>query len=278
MKKVKAILLDFDGTALQKDQVYISIRNMSAIRKALEKGVYVIPSTGRSEDMQPPQIEKDERIRYYVTSGGTRVVDHATGEIIYKHVFTPEQSAHLCRIFEDRDLYVEIAAEGKLYVQKSVAEKLELYPIPPHHVWYIEEDRLIPIERPSEYFLKNGICIEKVNMYGIPKDMQQEIYDEVEQTGFAHITDPLGANMQFFPADLDRTVAIQALMDKLGITMEEVMSIGDSNLDADAIRDSGVGVAMGNASDDVKKLADFVTLPFDQDGVAVAIEKFVLNT
>lgn len=275
---IKAILLDFDGTTLQKDQVFISVRNMHAIRKALEKGIHIIPSTGRSEDMQPPQIEDDERIRYYVTSGGTRVVDHLTGEVIYKHVFTPEDSARLCRIFEKKNLYVEIAAEGRLYVEKSVADSLYKYPVPPHHVWYVEKNRLIQVECPSEYFLEHGIEIEKVNMYGIPKEMQQQIYDEVEDSGVAHITDPLGENMQFFPADLDRTVGIQALLKKLNITMDEVMSIGDSNLDADAIKASGIGVAMGNAPDYVKELADFVTLPFDQDGVAVAIEKFVLNT
>lgn len=44
------------------------------------KGIQIIPSTGRSEDMQPPQIEADERIHYYITSAGTRVVDHNTGE------------------------------------------------------------------------------------------------------------------------------------------------------------------------------------------------------
>lgn len=275
---IKAILLDFDGTTLQKDQVFISLRNMHAIRKALEKGIYIIPSTGRSEDMQPPQIEADERIRYYITSGGARVVDHLTGEIIYQHIFTPEDSASLCKIFEKKNLYVEIAAEGKIYVEKNIAESLHLYPIPSHHVWYIEDKRLVEVECPSEYFLKHGIGIEKVNMYGIPKEQQQEIYDAVEESKVAHITDPVGANMQFFPSNLDRREGIKALLKKLNITMDEVMSIGDSNLDADAIKASGIGVAMGNAPDEIKALADFVTLPFDQDGVAVAIEKFVLNT
>ena len=61
---IKAILLDFDGTTLQRDQVFISVRNMYAIRKALDKGIYIVPSTGRAENMQPPQIEAEKRIRY----------------------------------------------------------------------------------------------------------------------------------------------------------------------------------------------------------------------
>ena len=89
---IKAILLDFDGTTLQRDQVFISVRNMYAIRKALDKGIYIVPSTGRAENMQPPQIEAEKRIRYYITSGGARVVDHSTGEIIHEEILTPEDS------------------------------------------------------------------------------------------------------------------------------------------------------------------------------------------
>ena len=48
--RIKAVLLDFDGTTLQRDQVFISVRNMYAIRKALDRGVYIIPSTGRAEN------------------------------------------------------------------------------------------------------------------------------------------------------------------------------------------------------------------------------------
>jgi len=87
---IKAILLDFDGTALQRDQVYLSYRNMYALQKVMEKGIEVIPTTGRVEDMFPPQIEADQRFRYWVTASGARVVDRHTGEIIYQSLFTPE--------------------------------------------------------------------------------------------------------------------------------------------------------------------------------------------
>ena len=275
--RIKAVLLDFDGTTLQRDQVFISVRNMYAIRRALDRGIYIIPSTGRAENMQPPQIEAEKRIRYYITSGGTRVVDHSTGEVIYQETLTPEDSERMCKIFEGKRIYTEIASGGKIYLEREVAEHLERYPVPSHHVWFIEAGRQISVEKPSEYFLGRGMGIEKVNMYGIPEELQQKIYDEVEHSGVAHITDPLGKDMQFFPKGLNRTRGIEKLLEKLGITMDEVMSIGDSVLDADAIRASGVGVAMGNAPSWLKEQADFVTAPYDQDGVAAAIEKFILE-
>ena len=154
---------------------------------------------------------------------------------------------------------------------------MERYHVQTQMVWFIEAGRQISVEKPSEYFLGRGMGIEKVNMYGIPEELQQKIYDEVEHSGVAHITDPLGKDMQFFPKGLNRTRGIEKLLEKLGITMDEVMSIGDSVLDADAIRASGVGVAMGNAPSWLKEQADFVTAPYDQDGVAAAIEKFILE-
>ena len=66
---IKVLLLDMDGTTLEKNQVTISQRNMDAIDKAIEKGIYVIPCTGRVLDMFPPQILRTEKIRYCVTSG-----------------------------------------------------------------------------------------------------------------------------------------------------------------------------------------------------------------
>ena len=67
MQKIRAILLDFDGTSLQKDQVYISLKNKRALWKALDQGIEIIPCTGRSADMMPPQIDQEKRIRSLVT-------------------------------------------------------------------------------------------------------------------------------------------------------------------------------------------------------------------
>ena len=115
---IKAILLDFDGTALQRDQVFISCRNMYAIRQAIAKGIEIIPCTGRCEDMFPPQIEAEKRIRYWITASGTRIVDE-TKESIVSVRFSPEESAQLCEIFENQDIYTEISAEGHIYLEKN---------------------------------------------------------------------------------------------------------------------------------------------------------------
>ena len=99
-------------------------------------------------------------------------------------------------------IYGDRLRAGDIYLEKAVADHLEQYPVPSHHVWFIEAGRQIVIDKPSRYFQRTALGLKKVNMYGIPAGLQRQIYDEVEHSGVAHIADPVGENMQFFPRAL----------------------------------------------------------------------------
>lgn len=273
---IRAILLDFDGTALQRDQVFLSLRNMRALRAAMDRGIEIIPSTGRSEDMFPPQIEREERVRYWVTSNGGRVVNRRTGEVIFESLFTPEESAEICRLFEKKKVYAEIAAAGKIYFEREILDNAADYAVPPHHVWYMETDRPVGVDWPSEYFLDNRVGIEKVNLYGVPEPLRRPIIDGLERTGFVSVYEGAGRDIQFFPKRQNREEALAALFQKIGIGFDRVMALGDSTLDVSALKKAALGVAVGNAPDHVKAAADAVTDDFDRDGVAKAIERYLL--
>ncbi len=273
---IRAILLDFDGTALQKDQVYISLRDMAALKAAMSKGIEIIPCTGRVEDMFPPQIEKEKEIRYWVTSNGGRIVDRVTGEVIYEDCFTPEQSAQLCRIFEGQNLYCEVAANGKIYLEKEINDHLEDCSVPPHHIWFVDEGRQIAVEKMSEYFLEHRICVEKFNLYDVPAQKKEAMYQLFEDTGLVHLTDGTGDDIQIFPKWQSRAHGVDTLLQHLGITFGCVMSLGDSLLDLPMIERAKIGVAMSNAPAEVREKADYVTASNVDCGVAKAIEKFLL--
>jgi len=277
MKDIRAILLDFDGTSLQRDQVFVSLRNKRALWGALDRGIEIIPCTGRSADMFPPQIEAEPRIHFWVTSNGGRVIDRATGEVIYQSLFTPEESALLCRLYEGQHIYSEIAAEGKIYMETDVCADFGEYPVPPHHVWFLEAGRQIVVDKPSEYFLAHRIGVEKFNIYGVPAEKQQGLIQAILDTGFVEMSGGAGVDIQFFPKRQKRVNAMEALFKRLGYGYESVMSLGDSALDADMISHAAIGVAMGNAPESIRAVADYVSAPYDQNGVAEAIEKFLLT-
>ncbi len=274
---IRAILLDFDGTSLESNQLFISKRNMEALDKAMKQGVMVIPSTGRSAAMFPPQIEADPRFRYWITSNGGRVMDIETGNIIFESTLTPEQSAQVCRLFEGRRIYGEIAAQGRIFMEKEVSRNRAAYQIPKHHAWVLNHERHVEIEKLSDFFLHENAGIEKVNLYGVPQDFQQPLIDGLNETGFVFLTEGAGKNIQFFPKSQNREEAIASLFQKLGLSYEVVMALGDSALDKPSIAKAKIGVAMSNAPQHVKDVAAYIAPPYDQDGAADAIEKYILN-
>ena len=275
--KIRAILMDMDGTVLGNSQVAISVRNMEAIQKAIDNGVHVIPCTGRIYDMLPPQLLTLKGIRYVVSSHGARAYDCIEKKSLYEDLISPEQASELMEILEGKGLYNEIAAEETIFFEKKVIDNVDMAVVPEHHVWYVRDNCYTAIEKPSKYFLENKICLEKMNLYGIPKELQQEIFDKVTATGYIqHTRGAAGPNLEFQHAGMKKLNAVDAILEKLGVTYEETFAIGDSSSDLEIIKACGIGVAMGNAPDDIKQHADYVTGLNTEDGFAQAVEKFVL--
>lgn len=274
--KIRAILMDMDGTLLGNSQVAVSARNMAAVQKAIEMGVHVIPCTGRVYDMLPPQLLSQKGIRYCVTGHGARAYDCVTGETLYEDLIPAEQSAHLLKSLEGKGLYNEIAANNTIYFEKEIVDKLDMSLVPEHHIWYVRDNCYTAVEKPSEYFLAHNISVEKMNIYGIPQSMQQELYEAVTATGFIKHTRPgAGPNLEFAHHTLDKLKAVDSVLKKIGVSYEETLAIGDSSSDVEIIKASAVGIAMGNAPDDIKAIADDMTGRNTSNGLAQAFERYV---
>jgi Cof subfamily protein (haloacid dehalogenase superfamily) len=273
--KIRAILMDMDGTLLGKSQVAVSTRNMLAVQKAIEMGVQVIPCTGRVYDMLPPQLLTQKGLRYFVTSHGARAYDNLTGESLYEDLIPANEASELMKFLEGKGLYNEIAGDATIYFEKAITDNLDISVVPEHHIWYVRDNCYTAIEKPSEYFLANNIGLEKMNIYGIPEAMQQEIYDFLTATGYIQHTRPgAGPNLEFSHKGMEKLRAVDTILGKLGISYEETLAIGDSSSDVEIIQASGVGIAMGNAKDDVKAAADYVTDSVDEDGIYKALKHF----
>lgn len=275
--KIRAVLMDMDGTLLGKSQVAVSARNMAVLQQAIEKGIHVIPCTGRVYNMLPPQLLTQRGLRYFITSHGARAYDRDTNTSIYEDLIPAEEAAQILAVLEGKYLYNEIAANGTIYMEKAVADNPNMSVVPEHHIWYVRDNCFTAVEKPSDYFRTHGIAVEKMNIYGIPQGMQQSIYDAVTATGYIrHTRGQASANLEFSHKTLEKLNATSAILERLGVSYEETMAIGDSSSDLEIIKACGVGVAMGNAPDEIKAAADAVTAANTEDGLAKAFEKFVL--
>lgn len=274
---IRAVLMDMDGTLLGKSQVAVSMRNMTTIQKAIEKGIHIIPCTGRVFDMMPPQLLTQQGLRYFITSHGARVYDRDKQVSIYEDLIPAAHAAELMDILEGKGLYNEIAADATIYFEKAVTDNLDMRVVPEHHIWYIRDNCYTAVDSPAKYFKEHNVGVEKMNIYCIPDHLQQELYDAVTATGYIGHTRPgAGPNLEFLHCTLNKLNAVDMVLNKLGISYEETLAIGDSSSDLEIIKACGVGIAMGNAPDNIKAAANDVTARNTEDGLALALEKYVL--
>ncbi len=164
-------------------------------------------------------------------------------------------------------------------MEKSLADAVTDSPVPLHHVWFMYDKRFIAVENIADYFLENRLCIEKVNTYSMPQELCEEIYEALTAMPCVkHTRAGVSRDLEFSHCTLDKTKAIEALLEKLGIDFEEVFSVGDSSSDLEMLRVSGISVAMGNGIEGVTEVAKYIGAPNTEDGVAKAIEQYVLTT
>ncbi len=226
--------------------------------------------------MLPPQILTQQGLRYFITSHGARVYDSAAREDLYTDLIPPEGASVLLSMLQGKGLYNEIAAKGTVYLESDIADSLDCQPVPEHHVWYVRDRLFTPVDNPAEQFRNHGIGVEKMNLYGIPKPLQQPLYDQITATGLiAHTRPGAGPNLEFSSLTLDKKKATDALLAHLGISYDQVLALGDSSSDLSILQSAGLGVAMGNAPENIKRAARAVTGENIHDGVAEALERYL---
>ena len=83
--------------------------------------------------------------------------------------------------------------------------------------------------------------------------------------------------LELVPQGIDKALSLEVLLKEIGVKREEVIAMGDGYNDLSMIQFAGLGIAMGNAQEPVKKAANYITLSNEEDGVAEAIDKFFTN-
>lgn len=263
---LKLVVTDLDGTLLDKEHV-VSEENKEAVRAAVAEGVIVTIATGRMYISALPyakQLGVDVPI---ITYNGA-IIKSVSGEVLFERYIDPETVAEIFTFCRSRDWYIQAYCEDKLYFAER-GEKAREY----EHLAGIRGvaagDALYTMKRSIPKMLiitesgEESDAFVKIlqNVFG------NRIFATKSNPTYIEIVDP----------SVNKAVALNILMEKFQLKKEEVMAIGDSNNDAPMLKHAGVSVAMGNASDKIKALCNFVTDDCEHSGVAAAIKKYVLK-
>ena len=275
-KKIRLIALDLDATLLD-SQKKISPRNLAALERTREMGILMVPVTGRPAQGLPQAVLDLPGLRYAVTSNGATIRDWEEDRFLLEKHLSPEKALEVLDTCWDFDMIREVFREGIGYLTQADYEILrDRYAGTPMWEYVMGTRQVLPgsIEdflrvdaRPvEELFFLTGSIQEK--------EALRERLSGLPDISFA---DPFPNDLEVMAGGIDKGEAFLWLLDHLGIDPAETLAMGDGGSDIPLLRAAGIGIAMGNALDYVKEAADDVTVSCDEDGVALALEKYVFR-
>lgn len=268
MTDIRIIALDLDDTLLTKD-LSISPANRRAISEAEAAGIAVILASGRIPFAMEPYIKNlgmDKRERLCICNNGACIMRSNTGEIVHTAPPLPvELGTEVFRAASEAGFPVELYSGNTIFVNKANAYtdldvgltgmKLEIRDLAPL------------FEKPQH----------KIVIPGNPGELQ-DFQKELKARFKANIFISKPYFLEVLPPEADKGIALSRVAELSGLRREEVLAVGDSMNDWGMIRYAGTGVAMANAVQGIKDIADFVTTRTnEEDGVAEVIERFVLS-
>lgn len=279
MKDIKLVALDLDGTLFDNSS-RISKRNLTAIRSITDKGIHVVISTGRPFEGIPFDQIKGTGINYAITANGSGIYEISTGKCLYENAMDEELVTPILNFLLTRDIHMDAFIGGKGYTPVQCVETAQKLTVPSSIKNYIITTRT-RLDNILQFIHENQLKVQKMTLNFYPAADGTLIDRETVRKFLVSnpsITTVCGGynNLEFTRADANKGVGLRKLAEILGVNPDATMAIGDTENDLAIIEAASIGVAMGNATDAVKARADYVTTTNTKDGVAAAIEHFIL--
>lgn len=271
---IKLIALDLDGTTLNDDRV-ISIRNRQALEKAAKKGVNVVIATGRPFSALPKDVFEMDSIRYVLTSNGASITDLHKNETFYENCLSPLAVEKSVELLKKYDYVIECFVKGIAYIDGDYYNEVKRTRSSFRNIEYILNTRN-PVDGIYEFMLDHKTQIENINVNFADIAEKPAMREKLLTLPETTITSSFDHNLEIGGATTSKAEALSKMGELLGIDRSEMMAIGDSPNDMAMLLTSGMPVAVGNAKDEVKAIAKYVAPTNHEDGVADAVEKFVL--
>ncbi|AMC93618.1 HAD family hydrolase [Erysipelothrix larvae] len=282
MKDIKAIVLDVDGTLMTSTKT-ISDKTRNALIKVQEQGVKVILASGRPTPGMTGlahTLNMDQHHGFLISYNGACVTDCQSHEMIYEQPIHPDVYERLCKhlqsfdvipmIAHDAYMYVNDVFNGMIYVNPNPAPKDALFNV----IQYESRGGGFLLSELDDLSTLKEHPIFKVLIAAHP-DTLQETYKDI-MAPFIDVTNSAFSApfyYEFTDKGVDKAATIQRLMEPLGYEASNIMAFGDGHNDQSMLEYAGIGVAMGNAVDEVKAIADEITLSNDEDGIALSLYK-----
>ncbi len=279
-KKYKMLVTDMDYTLLNKDK-QISERNGEAVRRAIEKGVHMVVATGRIYTYARVYAKLLGVSTPIIASNGAIIREAVfnnpsdTEKTIFKDTLNTGALREMIRLSHKYGLFCHFFTEDTIYAEKLVNVSLR------YTEWnkYLGQEDKVQVKIVNDIekaLLQEEVKILKAVVVDSDSEKLRCLRNEIEATGTVSVSQSMKDNLEVMNIGVTKGNAVKILADRYGLQREDIIAIGDNENDISMIRYAGLGIAMGNAEEVLKEAADYITGDYQADGVAEAIERFIL--
>lgn len=268
--KYKLLVLDVDGTLLNSEQE-ISKQTLATLLKVQQMGLRIVLASGRSTYGLRRLIDKLElkNNRGYILSyNGAQVIQLENEELLFEKRIDPAQLPYLERKAQKNGFGIFTYHKDKLITPN---------PDNPH---IQNEARLNGMEILAVNSLEEAVDFAPCKCVLVSDDQEKLVgLKDHWRKRLAGVLDVYRSEpffLEVVPESIDKGNTLAVLIDRLGVTSDQVIAVGDGRRDFSMLQLAGLGIAMGNAQDSIKACADYITETNDNDGVALALQKFII--
>jgi Cof subfamily protein (haloacid dehalogenase superfamily) len=269
--KYKLLVVDVDGTLLGRDGS-ISVKDREALAKARQSGTMVSLSTGRVPRACLNIIKQLSLDGLHIFFDGALVSDPNQSQKVYIQPLNKLIVREAVEFAHQNDIYLELYSATRYFVEQETwgtdihRQFFNLEPVVVDFAELLNQERIIKLElmtsTPEEVARARSFYLRFNDQFHFSW-VRTPTYPGID---FINVTDPR----------VSKGKALKALVTYLGISMTEVMAVGDGTNDIPLLSSAGLAIAMDNAPDEVKAVAHHITLDVDHSGLAAAINRFLL--
>jgi Cof subfamily protein (haloacid dehalogenase superfamily) len=269
--KYKLLVIDVDGTLLNSKKE-IGKRTLYTLRNVQQTGVRIVIASGRPTYGLLPlakQLELDNYGGFILSYNGCQIIEAKTGAIVYEKRINPELIPYIEKKSRKNNFAIFTYKEDTIITDTPDNEHI------------LSEARINRMKIVHEPEFSTAIDFSPCKCMLVSDNEEAltglEKHWEKRLAGSLDVFRSEPYFLEVVPPQVDKAYTLSVLLRQLNIDKEEVVAIGDSVCDVTMIQMAGLGVAMGNAQESVRRCADVTTETNDNEGVALAAEKLILN-
>jgi len=275
--RIRLLGLDLDGTLLN-NKKQINGPDEDRIKKTMQKGIIVVPVTGRPLKGIPENIKKLFHSSYMITSNGAVTTDIKLQKNIDGAYLNSKKVLDIVELLQSQkeEVMVEVFADGIGYVQKKQLDVIKELYRGTNLESYFHTSR-IPINDIKSLIVSRNDDIAEISIMTRSIAIKNKIQKLLNVFADIKITSSVQTDLEINALNAGKGLALLRLAKRLGIQSSEIMACGDSGNDIEMLQSARIAVAMGNANEEVKSVADYVTSSNEENGVAYAIDRYIFN-